>query len=99
MSETDCDLCKPCRVMLLTTQQFMKLGGEQWDHSFLIRVGKRARELYLEILGRPPKKTRPSTTGAYRNKVGKYPCGILEQAYRQVRAEEAAKENGEAVRS
>jgi hypothetical protein len=91
MSKADCDLCKPCRVMLLTTQQFMKLGGEQWGHSFLIRVGKRARELHMEILGKPPKKARPPTAGAYRNKVGKYPCGILEQAYRQVRAEEADK--------
>jgi hypothetical protein len=70
---------------------------EQWDHSFLVRVEKRARELHLEILGKEPKKQRPSTIGGYRNKVGMYPCGILEQAYRQVRAKEVTKENGEAV--
>lgn len=91
----ECELCKPCRVMLLTTQQFMKLGGERWDHSFLVKVGKRARKLHEDILGKVPKKVRSPTTGAYRNKVGLYPCGVLEQAYRQVLAEQAAglKEN------
>ena len=75
MSKTDCDLCKPCRVMLLTTQQFMKLGGEQWDHSFLIRVGKRARELHLEILGKEPKKQRPSTMGDTATRSACIPAG------------------------
>ncbi|KAA0124285.1 hypothetical protein CIW48_08125 [Methylobacterium sp. P1-11] len=74
--------------MLLTTQQFMRLGGESWDRSFTIRVGKRARAIHEELLGREPKKVRPSVRGAYRNKVGLYPCGVLEQAYRQVRAED-----------
>ncbi|MGH1574141.1 hypothetical protein ACRAWG_30270 [Methylobacterium sp. P31] len=74
--------------MLLTTQQFMRLGGERWDRSFTIRVGKRARAIHEELLGREPKKIRPSVRGAYRNKVGLYPCGVLEQAYRQVRAED-----------
>ncbi|WP_336489307.1 hypothetical protein [Methylobacterium nigriterrae] len=86
----DCSLCKLCRVMLLTTQQFMKLGGEKWDRGFLIRVGKRARLLHEEILGKVPTKVRSSIKGAYRNKVGLYPCGVLEQAYRQVLAEQAA---------
>ncbi len=75
--------------MLLTTQQFMKLGGEKWDRGFLIRVGKRARLLHQEILGKVPKKVRSPIKGAYRNKVGLYPCGVLEQAYRQVLAEQA----------
>ncbi|ACL62233.1 hypothetical protein [Methylobacterium nodulans] len=94
-SGIDCTACKPCRVMRLTTQQFMKLGGEKWDRSFLIRVGKRARLLHEEILGRAPKKVRPSIKGAHRNKVGVYPCGVLEQAYRQVLAEQSASANGQ----
>jgi hypothetical protein len=57
---------------------------------FIIRVRKRARKLHQEILGKAPKKVRAATKGGYRNKVGKYPCGILEQAYRQVREEQAA---------
>lgn len=89
-STIGCDACKPCRVMLLTVQQFMKLGGEKWGHSFLIRVGKRAKALHEEILGKSPKRVRSSTKGGHRNTVGKYPCGILEQAYRQVKAENAA---------
>lgn len=85
-----CDLCKPCRVMHLTTQQFMKLGGEKWDRGFTIRVGLRAAKIHEEVLGKAPKKVRSSTKGAYRNKVGSYPCGVLEQAYRQVRSEDDA---------
>lgn len=86
-SPADCTACKPCRVMLLTTQQFMRLGGESWDRGFIIRVGMRASALHQEILGTKPKKVRPNVEGAHRNKVGKYPCGVLEQAYRQVQAE------------
>ncbi len=75
--------------MLLTTQQFMRLGGEKWDRGFTIRVGKRARLVHEALLGKVPKKVRPPVKGAYRNKVGLYPCGVLEQAYRQVLAETA----------
>lgn len=87
LNAPDCALCKPCRVMMLTTQQFMRLGGESWDRGFLIRVGLRASAIHHEILGIGPKKVRPNVKGAHRNKVGKYPCGVLEQAYRQVLAE------------
>jgi hypothetical protein len=76
--------------MHLTTQQFMKLAGEKWSQGFTIRVGIRAAKLYQEILGKPNKKVRSSTKGGHRNKVGKYPCGILEQAYQQVKSEETA---------
>lgn len=82
----ECELCKPCRVMMLTTNQFMRLGGEQWDHGILIRVGRRASHLHNEIFGKPPKKVRLGV--GFRNKVGVYPCGILEQAYRHVIASE-----------
>jgi hypothetical protein len=76
--------------MLLTTQQFMKLGGEKWTPGFLVRVGLRASALHRELLGKAPKKQRSNVGGAHRNRVGLYPCGILEQAYRQVLAEQAA---------
>jgi len=91
---TDCALCKPCRAMLLTTQQFMKLGGETWGRGFLVRVGLRASALHHEILGTAPKKVRSNVKGAHRNKVGRYPCGVLEQAYRQVKAELSANADG-----
>jgi len=31
-------------------------------------------------------KVRSKTNPRWRNKVGRYPCGILEQAYREVKA-------------
>lgn len=76
--------------MLLTTQQFMKLGGEKWERGFLVRVGLKASTLHHELLGKAPKKQRSNVRGAHRNRVGLYPCGILEQAYQQVLAEQAA---------
>jgi hypothetical protein len=47
----------------------------------------RCWKLYVELYGKEPKKVRSSTKPAWRNKVGKYPCGILEQAYRELKAE------------
>ena len=41
-----------------------------------------------EAVHRSPKKVRSSTRPAYRNKIGKYPCGILERAYRELKGTE-----------
>jgi hypothetical protein len=56
-------------------------------------VGLLAHKLYVELYGKEPKKVRSSTKPAWRNKVGKYPCGILEQAYRELMGKAA--ESGE----
>ena len=74
-----------CRAYYLTLTEFEQLGGEPWTHSFRVRVALRARKLYSELYGKPPGKVRSKTWPQYRNKVGKYPCGILEQAYRQLK--------------
>jgi hypothetical protein len=59
------------------------LGGERWAQSFRVRLGRLAAKLYTEIYAKPAKKGRSKT--AWWNKVGKYPCGILEQAYRELK--------------
>jgi hypothetical protein len=76
-----------CRAYRLTVSEFEKLGGEPWTQGFRIRLGLLANKLYVEVYGEKPKKVRSSFKHGYRNTVGKYPCGILEQAYRQLKAD------------
>jgi hypothetical protein len=86
-------ICKDfprCRGALFTTQQFMKLGGEQWDRSTVTSVGLEATRLYAEIFGKKNRRVRSSTAAGHRGMVGKYPCGIIAQAYRNVIAKKAA---------
>lgn len=74
-----------CRRYFMTLREFGRLGGETWDMSFRSKLGKTASKLYREIYGKDPPQKRASRD--WRNKVAKYPCGILEQAYRQLTAE------------
>ena len=76
-----------CRAYRLTVNEFERLGGERWTHSFRIRLGLLARTLYFQIYGKKPKKVRSSSMPGWRNEVGKYPCGILEQAYGQLKGD------------
>ena len=82
------------RTFLLTVHQFMRLTDQWWSQRFKVRMGKRASKLHKEILGTAPKLVRVSTD--WRNKVGLFPRGILEQAFRQVQQEilDEAGENG-----
>jgi hypothetical protein len=66
----------------MTQLEFRRLRGELWDQSFISSLGKAASKLYREIYQKKP-KLRYSRS-ANRNHVHKYPCGILEQAYRQL---------------
>lgn len=84
--EQGCNL--RCRAKFMTTDEFNSLGFEVWDHGFKIKMGKRARRLYMDLYkGKAPRKVRSSTHPLWRNKVGKFPCGILEEAYKQLRGE------------
>jgi hypothetical protein len=74
-----------CRAYQLTVGEFERLGGEPWTQSFRIRVGLLASKLYVELYGKKPKKVRSRTNPPWRNEVVAYPCGILEQAYRELR--------------
>ena len=74
-----------CRRFPMTLREFGELTGEVWDQSFRARLGKAASKLYREIYGKDPAKNRSRM--AWRNTVGVYPCGVLEQAYRQLKAE------------
>jgi hypothetical protein len=69
----------------MTLREFGRLAGENWHPSFRSRLGKAASKLHREIYGKDPPQKR--TSRDWRNKVTKYPCGILEQAYRRLTAE------------
>jgi hypothetical protein len=71
-----------CARYEMTQLEFRRLRGEQWDQSYISRFGKTATKLYREIYGEKPKLKRSRV--AKRNHVHRYPCGILEQAYRQL---------------
>jgi hypothetical protein len=72
----------------LSVREFAYLNGERWTQSFRSRLGLRARKLYKDLYGKNAKLKRGHAT--FRNRVGKYPCGMLELALRTLRAEEAA---------
>ena len=74
-----------CRAYQLTVSEFERLGGETWTQSFRISLGIRAGRLYAEVYGKAAEKVRTKFGPGWRNKVGKYPCGILEQAYRELK--------------
>jgi hypothetical protein len=48
-------------------------------------LGLLASKFYIELYGKKPRKVRSRTAPEWRNKVCKYPCGILEQAYRELK--------------
>src|SRR5262245_55576056 len=72
-----------CRRFPMTLREFCRLTAEKCDQPFRAKLGKAAAKLYREIYKKDPPKRRASI--AFRNKVGRYPCGILEQAYRQLK--------------
>jgi hypothetical protein len=65
--------------------EFRRLRGELWDMGFISRFGKLASKLYREIYKKHPDIKRRPRPGQKRWPVHRYPCGILEQAYRQLR--------------
>jgi hypothetical protein len=67
----------------MTQLEFRRLRGELWDQSFISSLGKAASKLYRDIYQKKPKLKYSRT--AKRNHVHMYPCGILEQAYRQLK--------------
>jgi hypothetical protein len=74
-----------CRRHTMTLREYGRLGGENWGPSFRSKLGKAASKLYREIYGKGPRVKRSRRD--WRNNVAEYPCGILEQAYRQLTAE------------
>jgi hypothetical protein len=79
---------RACRAYLLTVSEFERLGGERWTQSFRIRLGLLANNLYAELYGKKPNKIRSSMKPEWRNRVSQYPCGILEQAYNELKSED-----------
>jgi len=66
----------------MVVREFRLLRGEIWDFSFSSRLGKAASKLYREIYGKSPNRRRSKP--AHRNFVTRFPCGVIEQAYRQL---------------
>jgi hypothetical protein len=75
-----CDVT--CSRYPMVVREFRQLRGEIWDASFSARLGKAASKLYREIYGESPNRRRSKR--AHRNFVTRFPCGIIEQAYRQL---------------
>jgi hypothetical protein len=74
-----------CRAYRLTVSEFERLGGERWSQSFRVQLALRANSLHIEVYGKSANKVRSSKKREWRNKVGTYPCGILEQAYSELK--------------
>jgi hypothetical protein len=74
-----------CAAYTMSQLEFRRLRGEYWDSSFSASFGLLATRLYRELYKKAPKKRY--SRRANRNHVNLYPCGILEQAYRQLRAQ------------
>lgn len=72
-----------CARYEMTQLEFRRLRGELWDQSFISSLGKAASKLYREIYRKKPKLKYSRTRK--RDHVHRYPCGILEQAYRQLK--------------
>ena len=66
----------------MVIREYRLLRGETWDASFSSKLGKAASKLFCEIYGKSPNQRRSKR--AYRNFVTSYPCGIIEQAYKQL---------------
>jgi hypothetical protein len=73
-----------CRAYRLTVSEYEELGGERWTQPFRVALGKRATALHREVYD----KRAPKGRNEWRNKVHSYPCGILEQAYRELQDRE-----------
>jgi hypothetical protein len=90
MSRAPCGQRVTCRAYQLTVAEFGRLGGEKWTHSFHVRLGIRALKLFGTVYTKKkPKKVRSTTKPAWRGLVCRYPCGVLEQAYLELKAEDA----------
>jgi hypothetical protein len=81
-----------CKAYFLSMREFQHLNGEWWSHSFVTRLGLRARKHYKALYGKSARMKRGHST--HRNRVAKYPCGMLERAMRELKAEDALQANG-----
>jgi hypothetical protein len=81
MTQAPCD--ERCKRYQMVLREFRQLRGETWDASFSARLGKAASKLYREIYKESPNRRRSKR--AHRNFVTRFPCGVIEQAYRQLR--------------
>jgi hypothetical protein len=82
MDEKTCGNVR-CKRYPMVIREFRLLRGEIWDASFSAKLGKAASKLYREIYGKSPNWRRSKR--AHRNVVTSFPCGIIEQAYKQLR--------------
>jgi hypothetical protein len=86
----------------MTVSEFIALCGHEANLSFSTRLGLRCAKIYHSLYNQAPKKQRRAILAtikqrrsgeaprAWRNKVCVYPCGVIEQAYRQLTTEHAS---------
>jgi hypothetical protein len=70
----------------MTIAEFKILCGQHWGSAFDVKLGKLAKKLHRQIYKKDPAVIRCKIA---RNRVPAYPCGIIEQAYRELRAPDA----------
>lgn len=83
MTECSCGDVE-CRRYDMTVAEFKILCGDKWPGGFDGKLGLAAKALCQKVHGSIPPLQRYRS--ARRNKVRAYPCGIIEQAYRLLRA-------------
>jgi len=71
-----------CVHGVLTLRDYRSMLCEQWDQSFSNQLSLATKRLYATNYNKPPLQTNPDGK-AYRSC---YPCGIVEQAYLDLRA-------------
>jgi hypothetical protein len=79
-----------CRAFKLTVREFEALGGEAYTQSFRVRLIRRATNLHRQIYRKAPEKVCDkiwvgTRERPWRNYLNTYPCGIREQAYRELK--------------
>jgi hypothetical protein len=67
----------------MNVNQFFRLDGLWYPHSFKVQLGIRATKIHKAIFGRLPMKKRVKTGD--RNETAHYPRGILVQAFTELR--------------
>ena len=71
-----------CKHRPMALFKYRKMRAERWGTSFAIQLGRTATKMYVAIY-----KSRPPRGSNGGGGIGLFPCGIIERAYHDVRAQ------------
>lgn len=72
-----------CNTHSMSVAEFKLLCGQDWPLGFDVKLGKAAKKLFKQVYEKDPEIIRCKIA---QNRVPTYPCGIIEYAYRELRA-------------